>query len=166
MSASKPSASRPFVAGDWVAVEGMHGAARVVTIDARRGRARVELRDRQWDVPVAKLTPTPPGEPERPTGSLVHVKGGAPVYYEIDLHGRYVEEALELAERGLDQAVVNHLDRFKIIHGHGRGRVRAAVRKMLDTHPHVESYRFGEPQEGGLACTVALLRQRRDASGR
>jgi len=156
-----PPDEASFVAGNWVLIQGMHGTARVVEIDARRRRARVEMNDRQWLVALDKLTrcAAPPPLPVPPR--LVQVTGGGPVYYEVDLHGRYVEEALELARRGLDQAVVNHLDRFKLIHGHGRGRVRQAVRRMLDAHPHVENYRFGEPQEGGLACTVAFLRQSR-----
>jgi DNA mismatch repair protein MutS2 len=159
MTPSDPTPPATFAPGDWVAVDGLHGAARVIDVDVRRGRVRVELRERQWNVPAAKLTPAPPDDRDRPTGPAVRLTGGGPVYYEVDLHGRRVEEALELAERGLDQAVVNRLDRFKIVHGHGSGRVRAAVRKMLDTHPYVDSYRFGEPQEGGLACTVAIIRR-------
>jgi len=156
-----PLSEGPFVPGDWVRVQGMQDVARVVAIDARRRRARVELNDRQWLVALDRLTRcAAPPPPTAPAGSI-RVTGSGPVYYEIDLHGRYVEEALELARRGLDQAIVNRLDRFKIIHGHGRGRVRQAVRRMLEAHPHVESYRFGEPQEGGLACTVVMLRQSR-----
>ena len=70
-----------------------------------------------------------------------------------------VEEAIEAVDRAIDQAVVNHLTTFKIIHGHGTGALRTAIRQMLARHPHVEAYRFGHPHEGGLACTVADLRQ-------
>jgi dsDNA-specific endonuclease/ATPase MutS2 len=154
--------------GDWVAVEGMRGAvARVASLDARRARARVQMGEHEWDVPLARLRPARAPEKTRSSGhaaapsdeGVVRVRGSGPIYDAVDLHGQRVEEALALAERGLDQAIVNGLDRFKIVHGHGTGSVRRAIRKMLDAHPHVESYRFGAPAEGGLACTVVFFRQ-------
>ena len=59
----------------------------------------------------------------------------------------------------MDQAVVHHLDRLKIIHGHGTGALRKAIHEFLARHPHVAAYRRGEPHEGGLACTIAELRK-------
>lgn len=147
-----------FAPGDWVIVDGMAGYARVLSIDRRRRRAQVEFGGQQWVVAIGRLRRTgasPEPRIERPV-TLTNV---SPVQHEIDLHGMYVEDALEVVERGLDQAVVNHLDRFKIIHGHGTGRLRQAVRELLRRHPHVESFRFGEPQEGGLACTVVFLKK-------
>jgi DNA mismatch repair protein MutS2 len=137
----------------------MAGLAEVLEIDARRGRARVRLAKRECLIPMARLERADaPASADNGKGH-VRVSVSAPAYSEIDLHGERVEQAIELAERALDQAVVHHLDTMKIIHGHGSGRVRLAVRKMLDTHPHVDSYRFGEPHEGGLACTVVRFRR-------
>jgi DNA mismatch repair protein MutS2 len=148
----------PLKAGDWVRVSGMGGEGEIVEIDARRRRARVRVNAHEWTLPLGRLTPAAPPAPRREEPHLVRLTGGGAPIHEIDLHGQRVEEALTLADRALDQAVVHHLDRLKIVHGHGTGAVRTAIRRLLATHPQVESYRFGEPHEGGLACTVALLK--------
>jgi hypothetical protein len=36
-----------------------------------------------------------------------------------------------------------------VVHGKGTGVLRRVVREMLASHPHVASYRDGEPSEGG-----------------
>ena len=42
--------------------------------------------------------------------------------------------------------------------GKGTGALRKAVRSLLSGHPLVESFRDGEPSEGGAGATVAALR--------
>lgn len=155
--------ARQFPVGQWVKVDGMAGAGRIVEVDERRRQARVLVGDKEWVLAFKKLTPTAPPakekEPEPPPTAMAYlVGGGSAVVHEIDLHGLRVEEAMELVERTLDQAVVNHLPQVKFIHGHGTGALRNAVRQRLAHHPLVTRYRFGGPAEGGLACTVAEIR--------
>jgi DNA mismatch repair protein MutS2 len=45
----------------------------------------------------------------------------------------------------------------RIVHGHGTGRLRSAVRKFLDEHVLVDSHRSGRGNEGGDGATVAKL---------
>lgn len=158
MSAQSDQSSHEFQPGESVTVAGLPGYGRVIEVLARRGRARVWLNDREWVLDLKKLTPAKVPEALEEKGGVRLVGGGSPIRYQIDLHGMRVEEALELADRALDQAVVNHLTQFKIIHGHGTGAVREAVREMLGRHPHVLRYRFGSPMEGGVACTIAIMR--------
>lgn len=146
--------------GDWVEVRGMGGVAQVLDIDVRRRSARVLFKNQEWVVKLNRLAPAK--APEAPIKKTPkHVVNAAPTYHEIDLHGLRVEDALEMAEKAVDQAIVGGLDRVKIIHGHGTGALRKAIRQMLSRHPHVETYRFGSPMEGGLACTVVELKTRR-----
>ena len=50
------------------------------------------------------------------------------------------------------------LSELRIIHGIGRGVLRAAVERHLKNHPQVASSRAGQVGEGGGGVTVAKLR--------
>jgi DNA mismatch repair protein MutS2 len=77
---------------------------------------------------------------------------------ELKLIGRRVEEALEEMDAYLDSAVVAGLPRVRIVHGHGSGRLRKAVREFLGRHPSVSDYRSAGQREGGDGATVVSLR--------
>lgn len=141
--------------GDWVEIDGMGGIGQVIEIN--REKARVMLYDKEWLFSLGKLCAVKePGE-AKPRGR-VHVSTRNSLKHEIDLHGMRVEDALEAVRQGIDQAIVYRLSQFKIIHGHGSGRIRTAVRDLLAQHPHVESFRFAEPWEGGMGGTVVRLK--------
>ncbi len=157
MSKRKPQTEFPRP-GDWVEVRSVRGGrGQVVQVDRRRKRGRVRINHQEWDLPLSDMVPAEAPEPTpAPTGSVSQQISG-PTVHEIDLHGLRVEEAIPLAQKGLDQALVAGLGCFKIIHGHGSGRLRASIRDMLASHPNVQNFHFGDPIEGGLACTVAVL---------
>lgn len=77
----------------------------------------------------------------------------------LDLRGKRVEEGLEILERQLDAAALNHLPWLTIIHGKGTGKLRQAVRKLLKEHPNVASWEEGRDGEGGDGVTVAKFKE-------
>ena len=77
---------------------------------------------------------------------------------EIDLRGMEVDEALREVDQGLDRAVLAGLSELRIVHGIGKGILRAAVERHLRAHPLVQRARLGELHEGGRGATVATLR--------
>ncbi len=77
---------------------------------------------------------------------------------ELMLIGRTTDEACGLVEKYLDDAFMAGLPRVRLVHGKGTGALRKAVRGLLADHPLVESFRDGEPVEGGTGATVAALR--------
>jgi DNA mismatch repair protein MutS2 len=77
---------------------------------------------------------------------------------EIDVRGMEVDEALRNVDQGLDRAVLAGLSELRIIHGIGKGILRAAVERHLHAHPLVQRARLGEIHEGGRGATVAQLR--------
>jgi DNA mismatch repair protein MutS2 len=75
----------------------------------------------------------------------------------LDLRGARVEEALAMLDQYLDDAAHAGAGRVTIIHGHGSGAMRDAVREILGGHPLVTDWRPGEQGEGGDGATVVSL---------
>ncbi len=72
----------------------------------------------------------------------------------LDLRGERVEEALDKLEAYLDKASLVNLTPVYIIHGHGTGALKSAVRDFVSTSPYVAKYRIGEDAEGGDGVCV------------
>ena len=72
----------------------------------------------------------------------------------LDLRGYRVEDALDSLEFYLDKASLANLSPVTIIHGHGTGALKSAVRDFLSTSPYVAKYRPGEDTEGGDGVSV------------
>jgi len=156
MNRNPKDASPKFAPGQWVDVVGLSRGGQVMRVIANRGEAEVAINGVNLRLPIARLRPgLPPAEAPSPARSLP--KTASPPQYQIDLHGKTVEEALDELDRFLDSAVVHRLSSVKIIHGHGTGRLRRGVREHLDRHPQVRDYRFGAPAQGGLAVTIAVM---------
>jgi len=78
---------------------------------------------------------------------------------EIDLRGMTKEEALAALEKYLDTALLASLPQIRIIHGKGTGTLRKAVEEYLEaSNKYVQTYRMGEPSEGGTGVTIATLK--------
>ena len=82
----------------------------------------------------------------------------ASVRTEVMLVGMRVDEAIPQVDKFLDDAFLADLPNIRIVHGFGQGRLRAAVRDLLKSHPHVTSFREGAPSEGGGGVTIVELR--------
>ena len=77
---------------------------------------------------------------------------------EINLIGLTVDEAVPRLEKLLDDAILSDRTEVRIIHGHGAGRLRQAVRELLKQHAQVASFRPGGSGEGGGGATIAELK--------
>lgn len=78
---------------------------------------------------------------------------------EIDVHRMCGEEALNLLEKYIDDAYLANLSYIQIIHGKGRGRLRAIIHGYLTEHPLIESFSTGKLEEGGTGVTIAYLKR-------
>ena len=75
----------------------------------------------------------------------------------LDVRGARVDEVIELLDQTLDQASMVGAGRLTVIHGHGTGALRDAVRNLVSTHPLVKDWRPGERGEGGDGATIITL---------
>jgi DNA mismatch repair protein MutS2 len=78
---------------------------------------------------------------------------------ELQLLGVRVEDAIDAVDSFLDQALRGSRREVRLVHGHGTGRLRDALRQVLRRHPAVAAFRPGEPREGGNGATVVTLRE-------
>jgi DNA mismatch repair protein MutS2 len=77
----------------------------------------------------------------------------------LDARGLRVEELLREVERFLDSRYSEGEAECSILHGHGTGALKQALRDHLSSSPYVASFRPGDRHEGGDAVTVVILRR-------
>ena len=76
---------------------------------------------------------------------------------DLDIRGARVEPALLELDSFLERASADGLDAVRIVHGHGTGALRSAVREFLKTHSLVASHRREVAERGGNGATVVEL---------
>jgi len=76
----------------------------------------------------------------------------------VDVRGRAADEALEHVTTALDRATVEGAPSLRIIHGHGTGKLKAALRTYLKDSPYVVHARPGDRTEGGDGVTIVTIR--------
>jgi DNA mismatch repair protein MutS2 len=84
----------------------------------------------------------------------------APVQVRVplaDVRGMRVDEALRAVDLELDRATRAGEERVHVLHGHGSGALKSAVREHLRRSPYVLRSRAAEQHEGGDGVTVAEL---------
>ena len=96
------------------------------------------------------------------SGAGVSIKDERHVYVRsqantIDLRGKRVEEALSMVEQFVDSCATNRVTPFMVIHGHGTGAVKSAIRDFLGGMRYKGEFRPGENYEGGDGVTVVDL---------
>lgn len=76
----------------------------------------------------------------------------------VDVRGLRAHEATAMTEQFLDRTLGAGRRVAFVIHGHGTGALREAIRETLRTSPYVARTRPGGPGEGGDGVTVVWLR--------
>jgi DNA mismatch repair protein MutS2 len=84
--------------------------------------------------------------------------GARTVEATLDVRGQRADEAVTAVERFLDEGMTAQRDVLFVIHGHGTGALRTAIRNHLARHPAVSRWRAGESSEGGDGVTVLWLK--------
>lgn len=76
----------------------------------------------------------------------------------LDLRGKTADDAIDLTIAALDHAALTGAASVRVIHGHGTGRLKSALRAYLQDSPYVGSFRAGERAEGGDGVTIVELK--------
>jgi len=126
-----------------------------VLIDSHRAARR----DRsEKPAPPAPVAETRPG-PEAAAASTPGDKAGARTLdTTLDVRGQRADEAVLALDRFIDESMMGRRDVVFVIHGHGTGALRTAIRGHLARHPAISRWRAGEQGEGGDGVTVLWLK--------
>ena len=130
----------------------------ITDIDERAGEAALAAGSMRISVPLEELEIVA-GAPRRQQ-DLLRAPAPMParaVPSSLDVRGARVEEATELLDRYVNDAALAGAPRVTVIHGHGSGALRDALRAQLRVHPLVKSWRPGERGEGGDGATIVEL---------
>jgi DNA mismatch repair protein MutS2 len=77
---------------------------------------------------------------------------------ELVVIGSTVEDANDKIAKFVDQALMADARVLRIVHGHGTGKLREAVRAFFHKHPLVESVAMAPDNQGGAGATIVTLR--------
>jgi DNA mismatch repair protein MutS2 len=75
----------------------------------------------------------------------------------VDVRGLRVDDGVAMAMQFLDRTLNQDREVAFIVHGHGSGALRDAIRKELKTGPNVTFFRPGNRDEGGDGVTVVWV---------
>ncbi len=84
----------------------------------------------------------------------IHAETNSNPQFSCNLHGMRVEEAKTVLESFIDQALLNKVDRVKINHGHGMGKIKRFVRDYLQSCGIGKRVAPAEREEGGDGVTI------------
>ncbi len=156
-------------AGDRVRLLQLGGEGEVVDTSGDQVRVRTSsgMTVRMPRAQVARLgdprpRPAPAPRPTRPARGPV---GPAPPLDQVlrlpgntlDLRGKRVDESLDAIEAFLDRALRDGREHIFVLHGHGTGALKRAVRDWLGKARSIAAHAPATAEQGGDAYTVARL---------
>ncbi len=155
-----PDAAGPLAAGDRVEVGSLRLQGVVRSLADRD--AEVDVHGKRMRVKVTELRKV--GGAPTAAAPKVNVRlasrgqsphGGG----DLNVIGCTVDEAIDRADKFLDEAAMQELRTVRVIHGHGTGRLRQALGGYLRAHPLVLRAAPAPTDMGGGAVTLVELRE-------
>lgn len=150
--------------GTKVWVPRLRAEAEVVEVSG--AQARVAAGPLKLTVAVSELRAVAPAEPP-PVRAAARPSRASPEPLEerplqtrdntCDLRGLRADDAIAMATSFLDRALGDRQRTVFLLHGHGTGALRAALREELGRSPYVARFGPGEPDRGGEGVTVVWL---------
>jgi len=145
--------SRAFFPPWGVPVEIVEISDKHATIAAGMLRSRVALAELRPS--SAKTKATPPSSSSKNPAPLQEEAPFAST--TCDVRGMRQEDALRTLEQFLDRAMRASEACVWVVHGHGTGALKTALRNYLSSSPYAKSFRAGEAGEGGDGATLIFL---------
>jgi len=150
--------------GSVVLIRKFRRKAEVVSVSEQEGLATLKMGSMWMRLPLSELIPTD-GE-NRDRGQIANRKSQITnrevphaedsAGRRVDIRGMTVDEGISLLESTLDRAMLSPGGPIVVVHGHGTGKLKAAVRDYLAKTTYPVTFRPGKRDEGGDGVTVVV----------
>ncbi len=141
-----------FKVGDAVKYHSQKGIIKAIKPNKE---AIVEVDGMTLRVKTKHLKPTKIIKPKPTTNLKVSVEKKAGL--KCDLHGMRAEEACEVLDKFLSDALLNGWDEVIVYHGIGTGKLSYAVKNFLIQHPKVRKFEDAPQHMGGFGAKIVTL---------
>ncbi len=116
------------------------------------------LQGRRMEARVGELEPIVRAEAEARVGRLRVKAESLDIDSEINLIGRASDDVDFEIHRFVESALASGQKFIRIVHGHGTGRLKTAVRLALKGHPAIAKVEDAPQSQGGAGATLITLR--------
>jgi len=148
--------------GDVVIIRDLNQEAEITALPDKDNNVKVSMGNFKTSVNIDKIAKTTKKQVKKREFASRANRGfnisRRDIENTLDLRGMTADDALNKVEFYLDKASLNYMPSVYIIHGHGTGVLKDAVRDYLKTSPYVAKFRPGEQGEGGDGVSVVDLK--------
>ncbi len=142
-----------LVVGGDVLVKKFRKKATVVQLHDKEQSATLQMGPMRLRLSYKEIVPMASEPKKEPTRRLEAAVPGIKEH-RVDLRGLSAEEAVNKMEKALDQAMFTAGALLTIVHGHGTGRLKEAVRNYLKNSAYPLEFKPGKREEGGDGVTM------------
>lgn len=143
---------REFKVGDRVKYHSQKGLIISMT-DAKEAIIEVDGMRIRAKTKQLKHTQSLPPKPKTHLKVSVEKRAGL----KCDLHGLRADEACEVLDKFLSDALLNGWDEVIVYHGIGTGKLSYAVKNFLTEHPKVKKFADAPQHMGGFGAKIVTL---------
>ncbi len=141
-----------FKVGDTVKYHSKQGT--IVSMKDKK-EAMIEIEGMRVRVKTKQLKHTQYIKKKPTTNVKVNVEKRAGL--KCDLHGMRADEAIEVLDKFISDALIAGWDEIIIYHGIGTGKLSYAVKNFLIAHPKVKKFEDAPPHLGGYGAKIVTL---------
>ena len=141
--------------GQNVLIKGLEQVARLESLPDKKGKVLVSIGLMKTKVDIKKLAKTDKKISKalkKVTVSFDDITQS--LSNRLDIRGMRAEDAIDFLDKQFDMASLRNLREIIVIHGHGTGALKNAVRNYLKNSPYVAKFRAGEEGEGGDGVSI------------